>query len=246
VVARELHLQGYQVSLYCPFSQLKELTTQHFRYAQSLGIPVYEQIEPLAVCQLIIDGLFGFGLERSLSGKVAEVIEQLNQSAQPVVSIDIPSGLNTDTGEVLGVAVRATRTLCLGLWKLGFFQDQALDYLGEVERIDFGIPPADVWAILSYPAPIQKMSATLARSLLPLPRPLLTHKYQQGHLLLICGSHRYAGGAILTGLGARASGVGMLSIAVPESLKPLLVSHLPEALIIDCPETENCCGLASV
>jgi NAD(P)H-hydrate epimerase len=70
-------------------------------------------------------------------------------------------------------------------------------------------------------------------------RPLLTHKYKQGHLLLICGSRRYAGSSILTGLGARGSGVGMLSIAIPESLKPLLVSQLPDALIIDCPETET-------
>ena len=239
VVARELHLQGYQVSLYRPFSKLKDLTAQHARYADSLGIPAYEQIEPLQKCELIVDGLFGFGLERSLSGDIAEVIGQLNQWSIPVVSIDIPSGLHTDTGEVLGAAVRATHTLCLGLWKLGFFQDRALEYIGKAERIDFGIPPVDVWAILSQPAPIQLMGKRIAREYLPLPRPLVAHKYKQGHLLLICGSRRYGGGAILTGLGARASGVGMLSIAVPESLKPLLLNHLPEALIIGCQETRT-------
>lgn len=239
VVARELHLSGYQISLYRPISKLKELTAQHAQYADSLGIPSYEEIEPLLQCDLIIDGLFGFGLERSLSGKVAEAIDRINKSNKPVVSIDIPSGIHTDTGEVLGVAIRATHTLCLGLWKLAFFQERALEYIGTAERIDFGIPPQDVWAILSHPAPIQKIDKTLALEFLPLPRPLVTHKYKQGHLLLICGSRRYAGGAILTGLGARASGVGMLSIAVPESLKPILVSHLPDALIIDCPETDS-------
>ncbi|MGK7878216.1 MAG: NAD(P)H-hydrate dehydratase [Xenococcaceae cyanobacterium] len=239
VVARELHLQGYQVSLYRPFSKLKDLTAQHAKYADSLGIPGYEQIQPLHNCELIIDGLFGFGLTRSLSGNIAQAVNQLNQWSQPVVSIDIPSGLHTDTGEVLGTAVRATHTFCLGLWKLGFFQDQALEYIGEIERIDFGIPPMDVWSIISDPPPIQQMNKNVAQHYIPLPRPLVTHKYKQGHLLVICGSRRYAGGAILTGLGARASGVGMLSIAVPESLKPLLVSHLPEALIIDCPETET-------
>lgn len=238
VIARELHLQGYQVSCYCPFSKLKDLTAQHKNYADSLGIYSYQEIEPLYNCELIIDGLFGFGLTRSLSGNIAQAINLLNQWTKSVVSIDIPSGLHTDTGEVLGIAVRATNTLCLGLWKLGFFQDQALEYLGKVERIDFGIPVNDVWAILSQPASIQKMSQAIAQQYLPLPRPLVTHKYKQGHLLLICGSRRYAGGAILAGLGARASGVGMLSLAVPASLKPLLVSHLPEALIIDCPETE--------
>jgi NAD(P)H-hydrate epimerase len=239
VVARELYLRGFQVSIYCPLSKSKELTAQQARYAQSLGMIFSSDVGALSNCELIIDGLFGFGLERSLSDKLAEDVNQLNQWRKPVVSIDIPSGIHTDTGEILGVAVRATHTLCLGLWKRAFFQEQALEYLGQVERIDLGIPAPDVWEVLGKPAPIQKITPAIARKFLPLPRPLTTHKYQQGHLLIICGSRRYAGGAILTGLGARSSGVGMLSIAVPESLKPLLVSHLPEALIIESPESEG-------
>ena len=237
VVARELHLQGYDVLIYRPITKLKELTANHAQYAASFGIPFYEQISPLYQCHLIIDGLFGFELTRSLSDDIADAINQLNQWSQPVVSIDLPSGIHTDTGEVLGTAVRATRTLCLGLWKVAFFQDQSLEYIGEAELIDFGIPMMDVWSILGEPAGMQRMTRAAVKDLLPLPRPAVTHKYQQGHLLLICGSRKYSGGAILTGLGARASGVGMLSIAVPKSLKDLLVSHLPEALIIGCPET---------
>ncbi|ACK70022.1 carbohydrate kinase, YjeF related protein [Gloeothece citriformis PCC 7424] len=239
VIARELHLQGYQVNLYCPFPKLKSLTAQHCQYAQNLGIPFYENLEQLYKCELFIDGLFGFGLTRPLDGSIAEDIDLLNQWGQPVISIDIPSGLHTDTGEVLGIAVKATHSLCLGLWKFAYFQDQALEYLGSVERIDFGVPLKDAWAVLGQPPPIQKMTRTLAQRFLPLPRPLLTHKYKEGHLLVICGSYRYAGGAILTGLGARGSGVGMLSIAVPKSLKSMLVNHLPDALIIDCPETPS-------
>jgi NAD(P)H-hydrate epimerase len=264
VVARELHLQGYNVLIYRPITKLKELTANHAQYAASLGIPLYEQISPLYQCDLIIDGLFGFGLTRSalafgnakgerssaepngsasltlsLEGNIADAINQLNQWSQPVISIDLPSGLDTDTGEVLGTAVRATRTFCLGLWKLAFLQDQALEYIGEAELIDFDIPAMDVWSILGQPTGIQRMTPSVAKELLPLPRPAVTHKYKQGHLLLICGSRKYSGGAILTGLGARASGVGMLSIAVPETLKPLLVSQLPEALIIGCPETNE-------
>ena len=239
VVARELHLLGDDVLIYRPITKLKELTAHHAQYAASLGIPVYDRITPLYKCDLIIDGLFGFGQTRTLSGEIADAINQLNQWSQPVISIDLPSGLHTDTGEVLGTAVRATQTLCLGLWKLAFLQDQALEYVGEAQLIDFGIPLIDVWSILGEPAPIQRMTPTAVKALLPLPRPAVTHKYKQGHLLLICGSRKYAGGAILTGLGARGSGVGMLSIAVPESLKPLLVSHLPEALIIGCPETQD-------
>jgi NAD(P)H-hydrate epimerase len=146
-----------------------------------------------------------------------------------VVSIDLPSGIHTDTGEVLGIAVKADYTLCLGLWKQGLFQDQALEYIGKLERLDFGIPSQIIETILGKNPPVTIFNQDLCKKYLPLPRPLLTHKYQQGNLLLICGSSRYAGAAILAGLGARASGVGMLTIAVPESLKLLLNSPLPEA-----------------
>ncbi|MDJ0799060.1 MAG: NAD(P)H-hydrate dehydratase [Calothrix sp. MO_167.B12] len=250
VVARELHFCGYDVGIYSPFTKHKELTAQHLQYAQSLGIPCYSEIEQLSNCDLLIDGLFGFGLEREIKEPIASAIAQINQWYIPIISIDIPSGLHTDTGEVLGIAIRATSTLCLGLWKLGLLQDQALDYIGKAELIDFDIPWLNIQAVLGKIPKIQRITATKALSVIGtkgiqqkhpgstiLPRPLITHKYQEGHLLLICGSQRYAGGAILTALGARGSGVGMLSVAVPESLKPLLVSHLPEALIISCPET---------
>ncbi|MEH2196637.1 NAD(P)H-hydrate dehydratase [Nostoc sp.] len=239
VVARELYFRGDEVWIYAPFSKLKELTSQHLQYAQSLGIPIYQTIEQLPDSDLLIDGLFGFGLEKNLTDPIASAINQLNELSVPIYSIDLPSGLHTDTGVVLGTAIRATHTFCLGLWKLAFFQDRALEYLGKAELIDFDIPLADVEAVLKDAPRIKRITPAMALATLPLPRPPVTHKYQEGHLLLICGSRRYAGGAILTGLGARASGVGMLSIAVPESLKSLLVSHLPEALIVGCPETES-------
>jgi ADP-dependent NAD(P)H-hydrate dehydratase / NAD(P)H-hydrate epimerase len=237
VIARELHLAGYQVFLFCPIAKLKDLTAQHANYVKHLGLIFNGSIESLRDCQLIIDGLFGFGLERTLSGDIAELVDKINSWQKPVISIDIASGIHTDTGEVLGTAIKATHTFCLGLWKRAFLQDVALPYLGKVELIDIGITDIDLEAILQNSPPILRINPDLIRPYLPLPRPLLTHKYHQGNLLIICGSRRYAGGAILTGLGARGSGVGMLSIAVPASLKPLLVSHLPEALIIDCPET---------
>lgn len=239
VVARELHFQGYDVLLYRPLAKLKELTANHAQYAESLGIPSCDTPDKLQVSDLLVDGLFGFGLEKAITDPIASAIDQINQWSLPVISIDLPSGLHTDTGEVLGTAIRATRTFCLGLWKLGLLEDQALEYTGTAELIDFGIPLTDVQAVLSDSAKIHRITRAAAIPSLPLPRPSVTYKYKEGHLLLICGSRRYSGGAILTGLGVRASGVGMLSIAVPESLKYLLVSHLPEALIIGCPETES-------
>ncbi|MEM7553103.1 MAG: NAD(P)H-hydrate dehydratase [Cyanobacteria bacterium P01_A01_bin.84] len=239
VVARELYLRGYEVCIYHPFYKSKELTSRHLEYTQSLGIPCSQSIKSLQDCHFLVDGLFGFGLERPITSNLAGDIEDINQWEKPVVSIDLPSGINTDTGEVLGTAIRATHTLCLGLWKQGLLQEHVLDYMGEAELIDFGIPIADIEAILEKFPSIKRITKNIVTATLPLPRPLTTHKYKQGHLLLICGSKRYAGGAILTALGSRASGVGMLSVAVPESIKPLLVAQIPEAIIIGCPETET-------
>ena len=239
VIARELYLAGYKVKIFRPFFKLKPLTAQHSNYATSLGIGFHEEIKPLQKCQLLIDGLFGFGLTRELPENIIEIINSVNSWAKPVVSIDLPSGINTDTGEILGGAIKATNTLCLGLWKRAFFQDLTLEYLGESERIDFGILPHHIWSVLPKPVLVKRMSKAIALKLLPLPRPSVVHKYTQGHLLLICGSQRYAGAAILTALGARASGVGMLTIAVPESLKMMMVSKIPEALIVECPENKE-------
>jgi ADP-dependent NAD(P)H-hydrate dehydratase / NAD(P)H-hydrate epimerase len=239
VVARELHFRGYQVQVFHPFNTTKQLTTDHAQYAKGLGIHFLSSGLELANCQLLIDGFFGFGLERSLTGAISDTIDQINRAGIPVVSIDLPSGLHTDTGAVLGTAIRASHTLCLGLWKLGLLQDQALDYVGQAELIDFDLPLADVLTVLGQEPAIQRLTKSTAIAGLPLPRPPATHKYQQGHCLLVGGSQRYAGSIILAGLAARATGIGMLSIAVPESLKSLLVAQLPEALIVGCPETAN-------
>ena len=239
VVARELHFWDYDVIVYQPFENLKELTAAHAGYARSLGLPFHTEIAALQDTQLAIDGLFGFGLTREISGELAAAIAQFNSFSIPTVSIDLPSGIHTDTGAVLGASIRADRTLCLGLWKRAFLQDRALAYCGRVERIDFDLPPADVRAIATLSPLIRRITPAVVRQYLPLERSPTTHKYRQGNLLLIAGSQQYAGSVILAALGARATGIGMLTIAVPSSLKALLVARLPEALVVACPETKS-------
>lgn len=239
VIARELHFCGYKVQICRPLTKAKELTANHGRYAESLGIPIVQGIESLEDCDLLIDGLFGYGQARSLESPLKEIVEQINQWPQPTLSLDIPSGVHTDTGEMLGTAIQAQHTFCIGLWKLGLLQDQALRFVGAAELVEIDIPLADVQAVLEDSPRMQRLTKAAAIAHLPLPRPLSTYKYKIGSLLLICGSHCYGGGALLTALGARASGVGMLYIAVPASLQLLLNSHLPEALVLSCPETET-------
>jgi len=238
VVARELHFRGYDVLLYRPVAKSKELTAQHASYAESLGLPFYDSVKPLTDCNLLIDGLFGYGQERAIEDPIAGAINQINQWSQPILSIDLPTGIHTDTGKVLGTAIRAERTFCIGLWKLGLLQDQALEFVGMTELIDIDLPIADVQAVIGQPS-IQRITRESVIAHLPLPRPLSTHKYKMGSMLLVCGSHRYSGGAILSTLGAQASGVGMLYVAVPESLQMLVSGQAPESLILSCPETET-------
>lgn len=239
VVARELHLRGYGVQVYQPLDKAKDLTEAHARYARSLGISFVESIDDLTACDGIIDGLFGFGLTRPLEGALAAAVEAVNSWDCPVVSIDLPSGIHTDTGAVLGSAVRATHTLCLGLWKRACYQEPALPYLGRLRLVDFDLPLADIQAVLGSEPAVSRLTAATALACLPLPRSPAAHKYKAGELLVIAGSRDYSGAAILAGLGARSSGIGMLTLVVPQTLKPLIHPILPEALVMGCEETEE-------
>jgi ADP-dependent NAD(P)H-hydrate dehydratase / NAD(P)H-hydrate epimerase len=237
VVARELHYLGFEVRVYQPFARCKPLTQQHADYARSLGIAFVPSVQSLAHCDAIIDGWFGFGLTRLITDELAGDIDFINQQPVPIFSIDLPSGIHTDTGQVMGTAIKASYTACLGLWKRGFMQESAIAYLGTCDLIDFDIPLADIAAVLGARPAVQRLSDQWALAQLPLQRSPTAHKYKAGHLLLIAGSRQYAGAALLSGLGAMASGVGMLTLAVPESIRLTLLPQLPGALLLGCDET---------
>jgi hydroxyethylthiazole kinase-like uncharacterized protein yjeF len=234
VVARELSLLGYEVQVHCPFGRLKPLTTQHHQYVRSLGVPISDQGDSLGDCDVWVDGLFGFGLDRSVEGTLAALIQELNSRSQPIVSIDLPSGIHTDSGAVLGTAIRATQTLCLGLWKQAFVQETALPYLGVPTLIDFGLPLADIQAVLGETPVVQRLSPQAAIATLPLSRDLNVHKYRVGHLLVIAGSRQYAGAAgyVERGHGQRGrdadpSGSGIFAVSIGESFAGSTGGGLP-------------------
>ncbi|MGI0482798.1 NAD(P)H-hydrate dehydratase [Geminocystis sp. CENA526] len=240
VIARELWLRGYEVKLYTPLAdKSKDLTAQHLDYAGFLNLPFVTSIEELGNCDVIIDCLFGFGLNRHITNSLANDVTLINQWEKPIVSIDIPSGIHTDTGEVLGVAIKANLTLCLGLWKLGLFQSPAWEYTGKLVKIDIGIPNGIVTEVINQSPVVKVITREKVKEVLPLPRAVNTHKYRQGNVLLICGSKRYGGASLLAGYGANTSGVGMLTMIVPEFLQPLINSHIPSALVIATPETNT-------
>ncbi|NER82283.1 MAG: NAD(P)H-hydrate epimerase, partial [Leptolyngbya sp. SIO1D8] len=228
VVARELYHHGYQVRVWCPFVDLKALTAHHQTYLKYLNVSCTDTEVDLQCCDLIVDGGFGIGLTRSLTGQFAQGIEAINRWHIPVVSIDLPTGLETNTGKVLGTAIRAHHTLCLGLWKLGLMQDVALPWLGQVHLIPFDLPSHSIQSAIANLPSVRRISTKIGYSHLPLNRSAIAHKYMVGHLLLIAGSRQYAGAALLAGKGAIASGVGMMTLIVPESLRLTAISQLPE------------------
>ena len=239
VVARELQHQGRQIKIYTPFTKAKPLTRVHSCYTKSLGIP-FGCLEDLQDCDLIVDGIFGFGLERDVVGDIAIAINTINNWQIPILSIDVPSGIHSDRGDVMGTAIKATHTFCLGLWKRGLLTETATPYVGKLEKINFDIPEKLILQVLGNQHSLWRIDPqTVMRDRLPIKRHPTAHKYEIGHLLLVVGSQKYGGAALLAAMGAKATGIGMLSIAVPQSLKPLILAQVPDALVIGCPETDS-------
>jgi hydroxyethylthiazole kinase-like uncharacterized protein yjeF len=182
---------------------------------------------------VIVDGLFGTGLSRPLEGRALTVVQLINRSGLPVVGIDMPSGLDADTGEVLGDAVRANYTITMGYPKLGMLFHPAKEYVGEIIVADIGFP-AEVLQVHSLGIYLLDRGEVVKR--LP-PRPTDLHKYQAGTVLLIAGSRAYTGAVALAAEAALRSGCGMVYAAVPEGIRPVIQSHLREAIVVPLPET---------
>ena len=231
VVGRELLLEGREVWAWL-LKPGKELTQAHQSYFERMGGHVVTDISALADCMLLIDGIFGFGLERAPEGAYAEAIAWANHHPSPMVSVDVPSGLHTDTGKALGATIKAQRTFCLGLWKRGLLQDHALEYTGASELIDIGFSQGCMQQVLGSTPLVQTLDASATYSMLPLQRPLAIHKYQVGKALVLAGSPEYPGAGVLAGLGCRSSGVGLVTMAVADSLRSLVITHLPDAVLV--------------
>lgn len=226
VVAREwLLAKRGTVTIWQLSQSLKPLTATQAQYVHFLGGQWAESVAELSNCDLLLDGLFGWGLNRPLDAASQALITTINALPPPRVSVDLPSGLDADTGA--GAAIRAEHTYCLGFWKRGLVQEAALAYTGRVQVLDIGLPTSAI------PASCRTQALTSANLAAWRPtRSPTSHKYQRGHLLLLAGSETYPGAAILAGLGARPSGVGMVTLAVPRALVPLVVAQLPEMLVL--------------
>ncbi len=231
VIARELHLAGVAVRIWSPFGRHKSLTERHLHHARWLGIPQLTAPPEPADPALWVDALLGIGQQRPPGDMLESVLRQRHlHQPNRLVAIDVPTGLCADTGAPLGTAAaRACQTYVIGLLKQGLIQDAALAWVGRLERIDLGLPPALLDALPSS-QPLALSGADLAGAPWPRSDPAAS-KYQRGRLLVVAGSDAYRGAAHLSLAGARASGCGSVRAALPEAIASSLWQVFPEVVV---------------
>ena len=183
---------------------------------------------------ILVDGIFGTGLDAEVRGYYREVIDHLNMLQKPMVAIDIPSGLDADTGKPLGTAVHASLTITFGLPKIGHLIPPGLDYVGEVKVIDIGIPKR---LVEEEKIPTYLLEKEEIQRWLSIPRNPDTHKGDYGHLLVIAGSVGKTGAAALACQAALRMGAGLVTLAIPKSLNAIMETKLTEVMTEPLPET---------
>lgn len=235
VVARELFLSGYKTCVFVAQENLKPLTSDHLKYYIYIGGIVANNIEQILDANVLVDGLFGFGLQKTLEQQFIELIETINNSKKEIVSIDIPSGLNTDYGIAHGACVQATHTFCLGLFKQGLVQDFCVNHVGKLHFVDIGIsqtiPKND-----NYPIGLSRnLMELLLKQRNEKKRNL--HKYSNGVSLLFAGSNKYPGAGILSAKGAMAAGVGYCQLSCTNEIKYSAVNKMPDIIYSGFKET---------
>ncbi len=179
---------------------------------------------------LIIDGLLGTGSKGAPRGFMTPLIEWVNEESQyaSVLSIDLPSGIDTDTGIAEGAAVKADITITIGLPKTGLIRPEALPYIGNIEVADIGIPPEFIEDIAGC-----EEAALIDRSDIFLPRRERDgHKGTYGHVLLIGGSVGYTGAIAMAARAALRSGAGLVSVLTPAEVYPIVAQACgPEVMV---------------
>ena len=251
VIARQLAHIGRDVRLFLvspPDSFTGEAQT-NLQIAKNLGLPIEEilgekeewkrgSVEAwkclMANCELLVDAILGTGLRGSVRDPIAAVINAINRLPTPILSVDLPSGLDADTGHPLGTSVRADRTVTIGLPKRGLLMHPGAELAGKLEVVDIGFPEQVVDA---QNIKVNWTTAAQAAQWMPL-RPPSSHKGSYGRVLVVAGSTGMTGAAALASEAALRTGAGLVTLATPKHLNPILEGLLPEVMTLPLPETD--------
>jgi NAD(P)H-hydrate epimerase len=174
---------------------------------------------------LLVDGLFGIGLNSALSGAWLKLIDRINQSRVPILAVDVPSGLSADSGLPLEVAIRATCTLTFGAVKRGLLKTSAASFVGRLEVApDIGLVPYPFTTELSLTTPEDFKDY-------PPPRPVGGHKGTFGHLAIIAGSPGFHGAAVLAARGAQRAQPGLITLLTNEAVFLPVAAQLQAVMV---------------
>ncbi|MFQ6122466.1 MAG: NAD(P)H-hydrate dehydratase [Dehalococcoidales bacterium] len=243
VAARHLHDWGAKVSIYLCSQRLND---SNLELVQQRGMTCVEATqdknlakfdELLASTDCVIDALFGTGKVRPLRGTFQQVLDRVSrarreQTGLRLIALDLPSGLNADSGAVDPACLHADNTITLGFPKPGLFNFPGAERVGKVTIADIGIP-----SYLAESVTTELITAEWARTVLP-ERPLNAHKGTFGKVLVVAGSINYIGAAYLACSGAIRVGAGLVTLATPISLQPILAAKLTEVTYLPLPESQ--------
>lgn len=233
--ARILMERDYQVDIYYVAGMTK--TTKQFQIQKNIlhrmGVKLRKAI-PNKDYSVVVDGIFGVGLSRNIEGVQAKAIETLNQIQAVKIAIDVPSGIDATTGEILGVAFRADFTVTFGLKKMGMYFSDGIDYCGQIICTNVGFPDISIEHVKP------QLYAYDASDLKRLPKRMdNSNKGTYGRVAVIAGSKNMSGAAFLCGKAAYSTGVGLVKIYTHESNRMIIQSQLPEAVMMTYKEYEG-------
>lgn len=241
VIARVLHNQGRKVEVYAASGpgKLKGDAKVNYDSAKKFGVIIHPVRKFLSHGQarfsqrsLIVDALLGTGLSREVRAPLSDAIRKVNRLSSPVVAVDIPSGVSSDTGQVMGCAVKARHTVTFGLPKRGHLLYPGAEYAGRLYIEDIGFPQRLLHT--------EKIKTHLVRnedavSLLP-ERPKYSHKGTYGHVLLVAGSRGKTGAALMAAKACLKGGAGLVTIGVPETLINTFQARVTEEMLLPLPD----------
>lgn len=207
----------------------KARETGRVRFANYPGEGLEKELQE---ADLIVDGIYGIGFHGCVKDEYLPVVRWVNQSKAKVVSLDLPSGISCDSGAVEGEAIQADYTVTFSALKLSQVQYPAMEYCGKVFVAGVGVPEK-VYKESAFAA---ETTGPWALERILAPRKQNTNKGSYGSLLSLCGSRGMAGAAVMSAQAASRSGVGLIDLALPESIYPIAAGAVKEAVFTLLPE----------
>lgn len=245
VVARHLYNYGVKVKVFLltPFNKIKGEAGENLNIIDKMGVKLIETEtvkleeiqETIQNSDLIIDAILGTGLQGKVTGLKAKVIDLVNIAGREIVAIDVPSGLNVDSGMIEGPCIKATHTITLALPKIGLLLFPGAGLAGKVTVEDIGMPS---YLLKNNKIKTNIVTQETVKSLLPF-RATYSHKGSFGKVLILAGSVGMTGAAYLASEAAMRSGTGIVVLGIPRSLNPIMEVKLTEVMTLPLAETEK-------